>query len=59
MNIRPHFELSACDKPHETGMDSIGTFFLRMEKKRLVVNSQTLLRLQKNMFLEISEYKGM
>jgi len=33
MNIRLHFEFSACDKPHETGMDNIGTFFLRTEKK--------------------------
>ena len=45
MNIRLRFEFSVCDKPHETGMDSIETFFLRADKKRLAENSQTLLRL--------------
>jgi hypothetical protein len=33
MNIKPHFELTACDKPHETDMDIIGKTFLRREKK--------------------------
>jgi len=62
MNIRLRFEFSVCDKPHETGMDSIETFFLRADKKRLAENSQTLLRLQKYVFFfffEISEYNGM
>jgi len=34
MNIRLRFEFSACDKPHETGMDIIGIFFLRADKKK-------------------------